>query len=253
MRRNLIIVRAGDQSIHAGWIDPGRRRDFDLLVSYYGSTPDRFRASAEHYDAETGPRWPAQARLCREQWAILERYEHVAFVCDDLEVPQATWNDLFRICRRYRLDLAQPAIEGHPTHRITQPQPGCILRYTNFVEIMCPVFGRAALQKLRGTFGESISGWGLDFLWGSLLPYPQFRMAIIDSIPIRHTRPKGGAALRPALAVLGVEPREELERVRAVHGLGEAEPMELRRVLAGPVRRLLWRMRDRKALLSPAG
>jgi hypothetical protein len=252
MRRNLIIVRAGDRSIHPGWIDPGSHRDFDLLVSYYGNTADQFRAGSEHYDAETGPRWPAHARICREQWAILERYEHIAFACDDLEAPQGTWNALFRTCRRYGLDLAQPAIEGHPTHRITQPQRDCILRYTNFVEIMCPVFCQASLQKLRGTFGESISGWGLDFLWGSLLPYPQFKIAIIDSVRVRHTRPKGGAALKPALAALGVEPGAELERVRIAHGLGNAEPMELGRVPAGPVQRLLSRLRNGKALLSPA-
>ncbi len=252
MRRNLIIVCAGDQSIHPGWIDPDRRRDFDLFVSYYGTTPDRFRAQAEYYRAETGPRWPAHERICREQWAIVEHYEYVAFACDDLAAPQATWNALFRACRRYGLDLAQPAIEGHPTHAITQPQPGCVLRYTNFVEIMCPVFGRATLQRLRGTFGQSVSGWGLDFLWGSLLPCPDFRVAIIDSIRVRHTRPKGGASLRPVLAGLGIDPGEELARLRATHGLVSAEPVEYERLLAGPVQRLIWGLRNRQRRMPRA-
>jgi hypothetical protein len=242
MRKNLIVVRAGDQSVHPEWLDSRYRRNFDVYVSYFGATPGRFRAQAEHYHAEAGLRWPTHDRICREQWSLLERYDYVAFVSDDVQAPQAAWNALFSACRRYRLDLAQPAIEGYASHEITRPQSRCILRYTNFVEIMCPIFDRAALQKLRGTFSESVSGWGLDCLWGNLLPYPQFNVAIIDAIPVRHARPQGTGSLTPMLAALGIDPREEMDRLLARHGIADPWPAEHKRVPATPAKRLLWRL-----------
>ena len=242
MRKNLIVVRAGDQSVHPEWLASRHRRNFDVYVSYYGATPDRFRAEADHYHAEAGLRWPTHDRICREQWSLLERYDYVAFVSDDVQAPQAAWNALFSACRRYGLDLAQPAIEGYANHEITKPQSGSILRYTNFVEIMCPIFDRTALRKLRGTFAESVSGWGLDCLWGSLLPYPQFKLAIIDSVRVRHARPQGTGSLTPMLTALGIDPREEMDRLLAKHGIADTWPAEYKRVAANRAKEACWRL-----------
>ena len=216
MRRNLIVVRAGDRSHHPHWLGAGER-DFDLFVSYYGKIPGQFRGKADHYEAGEGPRWPAHDRLCRERWDLLGAYDYIAFVADDVKARQSSWDDLFAICRRYALDLAQPAVKGPVSHQITRPQAGCVLRYTNFVEIMCPVFSRASLALLRDTFGESVSGWGLDFLWPKHLPYPRHRMAIVDAIRVRHSR--APSTLAPVLAGLGISAQQELDRLLALHGL----------------------------------
>ena len=45
-RRNLVVLRAGDNSLHHGWLD-APARDFDLFVSYYGSAPGRHRHTAD--------------------------------------------------------------------------------------------------------------------------------------------------------------------------------------------------------------
>ena len=42
-RRFLVVVRAGDTSLHPTWVDPGRPRSFDLVVSYYGRDPQKYR------------------------------------------------------------------------------------------------------------------------------------------------------------------------------------------------------------------
>src|SRR2546423_553078 len=44
VRRNLVIVRAGDTSLHENWLAGPVDRNWDLIVSYYGDDPERFRA-----------------------------------------------------------------------------------------------------------------------------------------------------------------------------------------------------------------
>ena len=166
-----------------------------------------------------GPRWPAHHDICNHHWDLLRSYERVAFVCDDLDAPPATWTKLFRLSERYELDLAQPSIIGHPGSPITRPQEGVLLRYTNFVEIMSPVFSPRALELVRGTFGESVSGWGLALLWSRLLPYPEYKQAIIDRVRVAHTGPARQGSLRPVLDALGIEPLDEMARLLKHHGI----------------------------------
>ena len=43
-RRNLVVVRAGDSSLHPGWLAGPGERNFDLVVSYFGDDPAKFKA-----------------------------------------------------------------------------------------------------------------------------------------------------------------------------------------------------------------
>ena len=58
---------------------------------------------------------------------------------------------MFHIFSKYGLDLAQPSLregEGsYPNHPVTVQQPGSILRYEKFVEIMCPIFSMRASTR----------------------------------------------------------------------------------------------------------
>jgi hypothetical protein len=233
LRRNLLVVRAGDGSVHPAWTRGVGERNFDLLVSYYGRQPDRFRDTADIYHAMVGPRWPAHAAICRENIAFMAAYDFVAFACDDLSADLDTWNGLFAMCRSFELDLAQPAIAGEVTFDITRPVEDCALRYTDFVEIMCPIFSRRALALLHGTFSESVSGWGLDFLWRRELMRRRGRMAIIDCLPVRHTRAARVGPLYKRLSEQGVDPGTELKALMAKWGFRRPRPRELGRVVVG--------------------
>ena len=230
VRRFLIVVRAGDRSLHRRWLNDSRARAFDLLVSYYGAQPGRYASRAEHYDAWPGPRWPAHDRLWRERRELFDRYDHVAFVCDDVDADTRTWNALFRLADWFGLDLAQAAVDGYANHPITMPVAGAFLRYTDFVEVMCPVFSRRALARCGDTFGASVSGWGLEALWTARLPYPDYRTAIVDRLRVTHTSRTRGGTLRPVLDALGVEPAAEAKALLERHGLVAGVPRELARL-----------------------
>lgn len=231
MRKNLIIVRAGDQSLHRQWL--GEDRNFDLFISYYGDDPESFRHEAEYFDSMKGPRWPAHDKICQERWEEISRYDYVAFACDDLAAEAENWNRLFIACRKYRMHLAQPSITGWPNIWITRPRRNCLARYTDFVEVMCPVFQIDILEALRDSFGESRSGWGLEYIWSNRLPWPDYRMGIIDEVKVDHTKPGGGTGvLYDVLRSAQVDPLEEKTRIGKRYGLQDYPLIEHARIVS---------------------
>jgi hypothetical protein len=196
-RPNLVVLRAGPESLHRQWPQdlPAAFRSWDLCISSYGAD-----AAAIHDEAEYRTHQPDQRKFKALHDLFFEGsplwgYERVWFPDDDLMVGWGAINQLFHLARKFSLDLAQPSllpVEGcHINHAITRQQPGSILRYVDFVEIMCPLFSARALSICLGTFRDSVSGFGLDHLWPALLGGPRARIAIIDATGLIHTRPLG--------------------------------------------------------------
>ena len=216
-----MIVRAGDRSLHPQWIDSSQR-DFDLFVSYYGKTADRYRDTAEFHEVRRGPKWPCLAALLEQHAALVARYDCIWLPDDDLAAEPATIDRMFAFFNAYSLCLAQPALtaDSPATWRMLRQQPDCYLRFTAFVEVMAPMFSREALRACQWSFAESPSGWGLDWLWPQLCADAGLGpLAVIDATPVRHTRPVGGElyANHPEL-----DPREDARRVLCKYGLQEA-------------------------------
>ncbi len=196
-RPNLVVLRAGEGSLHSQWPRDiaDTDRNWDLCISYYGADPGALHGSCEFLTHQPHQKkFQAIHDLFTED-SPLSGYDRVWLPDDDLMVSWSDINNLFHLSRRYGLDLAQPSLQPRPdcyiAHWFTAQQPGSILRYIGFVEIMCPVFSGRALRVCVGSFRDSVSGFGLDHLWPALLGGPRSRMAIIDAVGIVHTRPMG--------------------------------------------------------------
>jgi hypothetical protein len=215
MRRNLIIVRAGDESLHEHWLDGRRARNFELFVSYYGERSNAFAERADEYEARSGMKWPRLYELWRLRRDWLLGYDAIWFPDDDLLSDCDNISTMFELFHEHGLCLAQPALArgSFVAHPITARVEQAKLRFTNFVEVMCPIFGREALARLAHTFRESVSGWGLDFVWPHLLKYPARQIAILDATPVVHTRARGSGATYKTYARTGVRPRHECDRL----------------------------------------
>ena len=61
-----------------------------------------------------------------------------------------------------------------------------------FIEVMAPCVTKKILQEALEDFKECESGIGLDHLWGNYFNYELKKMAILDEISMKHTRPVGG-------------------------------------------------------------
>jgi len=193
-RRNLVVLRAGDNSLHPLWLESlaGAERNWDLCLSYYGDQPHVWEAQPEYFAAQKGSKYDGLSRLV-EQDGFLWEYDYIWFPDDDLLIDGADINLMFALARQFDLALAQPSLAAgcFVNHRITEQQSDFRLRFTSFVEIMAPLFAREALAVVAPSFGLNQSGYGLDHLWPALLGAPLNRIAVIDEVAMVHTRPMG--------------------------------------------------------------
>jgi hypothetical protein len=223
-------VRASATERLPAWLDFAKERSWDLLLSYFDGSPGELPA-AEMITAGGTAKFPALWETNHAHDNFLLNYRASLFLESDLDLRFADLDRLFAIFCEFDLALAQPSLtpQSYSSWPITLRSPAFRLRFTNFVEIMAPMFSAQALARCLPTFSRSISGWGLDVIWPFVLGQPTQAIAIIDEIAITHTRPvdlKDGRFYE-YLRKLGVDPYEELRLLKEAYGVGsDYEPRE---------------------------
>ena len=154
---------------------------------------------------------------------MFDKYDAVWFPDDDLLSSPSLISEMYDLFYQHNLWLAQPALAAgsYVQRRLTAQVPKATLRYTNFVDIMCPIFSRYALNLLGPTFSSSVSGWGLDFIWPHLLGNPEDRIAIIDKTPVIHARALKSGTFYKICSELGVNHGKEMRHVMQKYGVLE--------------------------------
>jgi hypothetical protein len=217
MARNLIISPIGDRSVHQTWIAGPEKSNFDLFLLYYGNGEDVAANDAKFYVRRKGFKWEHLHYVAEEHAEVIEQYDRIWCPDDDIACDTAGVNQLFELFEQYQLQLAQPAIaKGDFSFRGLTQQRGNILRYSPYVEVMCPIFTREAFLKVKPTFLENRSGWGLDWIWPK--QFARHEMAIIDKVGIHHTGPLGKGEHYKNLAKLGIDPYRDFSETVARHG-----------------------------------
>lgn len=193
-RRNLVLLFGNEHSLHRHWPRDitDAERNWDLCVSFYGDVAHYDDIPvAEFSSLQTGVRKCTAAHAAFGRASRLWNYDRVWLADDDLMIGWRDINALFDISRNLGLAISQPALGAGSeiTHDITRQVPGLVLRYTSFVEAMAPCFSRDALALCMPVFDRQVLGWGSDHVWSRLIGPAQGRMAIIDTVPMVHTRP----------------------------------------------------------------
>jgi hypothetical protein len=191
VRRNLVIMRAGNAALFPQWT-PTPTRSWDLAISFYGEgQPDW---GQEYFHVAKGPKFYPIYLWLSANPQILRHYDYIWLPDDDILTTWKNVDDLFQICRDYDLQLAQPALtdDSFRNFPVLFQDPNCLLRFTVFVESMVPMFRADALRLCMPVMQEpTIYGWGHDWIWPMLLGYPPNKIAVIDSCAVKHTRPLG--------------------------------------------------------------
>ncbi|MDD2877781.1 MAG: DUF707 domain-containing protein [Acidiphilium sp.] len=226
-RKNLVLVRAGDNSLHPEWLKGESGRNWDIVVSYYGHNPTIFREPGVTRIDSKGPKWPALYALINENPHFLSNYANIWLPDDDLLTGKDNINRLFDIFEKYNLQVAQPALTWNSFfgHLTTLQNKKFQIRFTNYVEVMAPCFSTQILRKALPLLNSNLSGWGLDFVWTKLVDRPETDIAIIDAVTVQHTRPVGGPNYN-LLRERGVSPWDELRSFCKANGIDE-EPIIL--------------------------
>lgn len=139
----------------------------------------------------------------RRKWQIarkhftpesMEAYDFIFLWDDDLAISDFDPALFLEIMRQNDLEVAQPSLLSPHSimHGVTRQRAcGKVLetgrktvgRFTNFVEIMAPVYSREAWVKMFPYLDdENPEAFGYDFM-------PQGRRGIVDCMHVIHTRP----------------------------------------------------------------
>ena len=193
-RRDLVIVRADESSLHPAWtadIDD-RDRSWDLCTSFYGA--------AAHFPPDDVAEYAVLQREERKFQALrslllsnpaLTDYDYFMFPDDDLAMRWSDINACFQAMRRWRLQLAQPSL--HPDGVVNYPstrQDGRYhVRFVSMVEVMTPLMSRETLLACLPTFDLTRSSFGIDYAWSKIIGGDPTAIGIIDDVAVLHTRP----------------------------------------------------------------
>jgi hypothetical protein len=190
--QNLVITRAGASSLHRQWLSPREARNFDVLVTSYVDQPSPESEPGVEFVFLPGRKVEGWRAIVSTLWNRIEGYDRIAFLDDDISCNAADIAKCFELGKQYDLQLWQPSLSwsSYFTFGGTLHNPAFLLRYVNFVEMMCPFMTRGTLDRIKDTFFLGLES-GIDLVWCSLIPAAERRCAIIDAVQIEHTRPVG--------------------------------------------------------------
>ena len=216
-QRFLVFARVGSKSLHREWlVEPRTQRNWDLQLSTYVVDADDLSDGDFPLSIDTGTKWDSVCRYFAAQPELLDRYDYIMFPDDDLLFAEGGISELFRICTEEKLEIAQPSLtlESYFSYPIVLWCPGLKLRYSNFVEPMCPIIRTSYLKLLLPQLARWNTGWGQDDIWTLMMPEPAYRSALIDAAPIVHTRPLYTGDIYKAFTKMGKDPHAEMAEIR---------------------------------------
>jgi len=236
---NLVFTSAGDHSNLPLWLKG--RRDFDLWVVYYGGRPGMFRELCDFHVDRRGSKFQ-NLHFCYQQWPrSFAHYEAVMVLDDDIVIDATGITRLFEIRRALDLWALQPAFRlcGKISWDITAVHCTAKLRYTNFVEMACPLIRRDKLDAFMAVYDPELVGYGTDWWFLHTLGAElDRRVAIVDEVTCinPYDRTKGGR--REIDTLQSHEKRKEVwEKLKARHGLDEQgrKQVEFGRIRQSPL------------------
>ena len=222
-RPNLVFIQSG-RGVRPPYLV--HERNFDVLRNYYVDPTGDICPDSDHAVFQRGTKVTGIASLLRRAPELLLAYDHVLFLDDDIALTADEIDRFFGAMRRSGAVLAQPLLTADsdcawPVFK-DQAHAGRIVPVSS-VEVMMPAFSREALVRLAWTFEETISGFGVDLLWGHALPNERntCRVVLVGEVQARHEKAidEVGGAFYRFMAANGINPKFELWKVMRQHGI----------------------------------
>ena len=224
-KKSLIVIRAGDYSLHAPWVSQKREsRSFDVAISYYGKHPEYWKNFCDYFEDGTGQsKFEGLSHFIRKNNSLIKQYDFIWFPDDDLSISYQDIEVFFSLCREHQWTLSQPSLMrgSYFSWSITLQKRIYQYRITNFVEVMAPCFNVSQFEEFIPSFSASSSGWGLEALWLDIAQKSEVKctFAIVDQVAMYHTRPvgsmgSGGAKNKPEDEMLKLLKQRNLPKIK---------------------------------------
>jgi hypothetical protein len=221
--RYLVFTSAGDRANLQSWLKG--KQNFDFWITYYGETKNRYREFCDYYLERKGGKFPNLHYAYQHFREILECYEAIFIMDDDLIISSTEIGYLFEIREKYDLWLLQPAYDpqGKISHPITGARPLSFMRYTNFVEVTCPLFRRDVLDKFMKIYDPILIGWGIDWLYMHALGDKiEKKVAVVDAVTCLNPTDEMKGGYREIELLQDTPTRiENWKKIRQLHNVRE--------------------------------
>ncbi len=234
-RPYLVFTSAGDRSNVRRWVLG--KRSFDLWITYYGDRPGALADIADLYSCHKGSKFQNLHNAYQAWPDLMRAYEAVLVMDDDILIGGEEIARLFELRRELDLWLLQPAFSpwGKISHPVTRVVRTARLRYTNFVEMACPLFREDKLRAFIRVYDPVLVGWGVDWWYLDVLgPDLERRIAVIDEVVCLNPRDAAKGGQREIDRLQPTETRKAVwEAVKRTHHIRSEErgPAEYGRVL----------------------
>ncbi|RTL04057.1 hypothetical protein EKK58_11385 [Candidatus Dependentiae bacterium] len=199
----IVIVCAGEGSLHERLFVRSEDKPYELMVIYYGNSDtvdNTFRDSADYYFREKGIKFNLIWKILEANPELKERVknaEYVQIMDDDMLTDIANVTAAFQYCKQYDLALAQPSLteDSHIFWKVLKKgtnRNGPDIREINSVELMMPIFSKQFFNLIYDWFEYFYTGYHMDTrLWAQLVLENNWKCAVIDRASYKHTRPMG--------------------------------------------------------------
>jgi len=195
----LIFVAIGDNCEAKSWLENfPDKPDYEtkIILVYYGKNrlfKNTFTDTRINIIEDASPSKFEKFLKYVEKGVIeISDFDLIWIVDDDIRISNKNILNFFNSFLKYDLEIAQPGCLGFAMGKqIVRRDSRFILRYSNYVDGIAPIFSRSALLKCIQTFRDCKSGRGIDHVWAALLGNPKNKIAIIDSSVMYHMKPSG--------------------------------------------------------------
>ena len=224
-RRRLIIRQLAPD--REPWPVVADRR-WDLVELYFDPAQAVRAAEASAadvvvLDTERSRRKLATVKLLyRDHPEWFANRDAIAIIDDDVPSVGCSWDQIFDLFLETGTAIGQPALHASSvavSHHVTRQVQQLRWRWTDFAEVMCPLFTSRALAQVVHLFDATESGWSVDDAWMHILR----EAVVLDATPVRHDRALGTSyglkeAAREAQEWLAQTATPQAARVTLRHG-----------------------------------
>jgi hypothetical protein len=188
-----VYLQCGAGSLWGNW-RPSQDQTWDLLVNHYDATyVGKIPCGVEfrQLGKNPGTKFTSFHSLLTKYPHMLEPYEYIFLLDDDVTFKNGDINRLFSIIQQHSWEMAQPSlsINSQCSFQVFFNPNKRGWRQVNGVELMMPVYSSRILSIVKQLIGQSISGWGFDPALSMLAAEQGFRAAVVDDVIAQHFKP----------------------------------------------------------------
>jgi hypothetical protein len=227
-RRNLILLRAGDASLHGSFFKRSETtRTWDLHVSYYGAAGAPATVDGETFswsNDQGSSKFNGIAACIKKAPHLLELYDYIAIPDDDLLFTKGDWDAAFQLARQYDLVACQPSLNplSFYSHDITLRRRRLRLRWVSLIEAMAPIIRADVFKQLMPILALPDNVWAVDHVLAEIVSRPK-AFAVLDEVSVLHTRAVASGPSYDAIRAARRTPQDVFQEFMQRHGFTRHE------------------------------